>query len=203
MTDAPAATPRTIHVTLMSYEGDDFPDADRLFEAYVLELLGKTYPGARIEVSTAQGDTRVFLDGEEDRDLAAEIGADWWTAFCETLPGEDACAGHPLTIEVETRVGSPRPTATDVTGGVDCDAEVWLVDEAGERHGFRGEVTYAPDLGRSGDLAPYGGAVDHWMSDELVRALRTPWVAAHPRLVEAIVESLAGGPGVEQIAVEI
>lgn len=74
-----------INVTLSAYEGDKFPDADELFEQYVLGELRRQYPTARIDISTAQGRTRVFVDGEPDQALASEIASDWWTAFCESF----------------------------------------------------------------------------------------------------------------------
>lgn len=75
--------PSRINVTLSTYEGDAFPDADELFEAYVLAELKRQHPAAVIDVSTAQGQSRVVIDGEPDQALAQEIGADWWAAFCE------------------------------------------------------------------------------------------------------------------------
>ena len=72
---------RTIHVTLSPYEGDSFPDADSLFEDYVLAELARQHPSTKIEVSTALGKTRVFIDGEPDDDMAAEIGCEWWDRF--------------------------------------------------------------------------------------------------------------------------
>jgi hypothetical protein len=76
-------SPRKIHVTLSAYEGDDFPNADDLFENYVLAELHRQHPNAHVEISTAQGSTRMFVDGEPNQDLAQEIGSDWWSAFCE------------------------------------------------------------------------------------------------------------------------
>lgn len=104
-----------------------------------------------------------------------------------------------MTITIETRVENPRPTTTGVTGGVDYDASLWVTDEAGERSHWGGELTYAP--GADGALQPYGGSVDHWIGDSLMDAIRTPWIAAHERLVAAIVRSLGDGPGVETIEV--
>lgn len=74
-----------INVTLSAYEGDGWPEADDLFEGYVREELQRQHPGALIDVSTAQGSTRVFVDGEPDQQLAQEIAADWWAAFCESF----------------------------------------------------------------------------------------------------------------------
>ena len=75
-------TANRINVTLSAYEGDSFPNADELFEAYVLAELTRQHPTAKIDVSTAQGRTRVSIDGEPDQDLASEIAADWWEQFC-------------------------------------------------------------------------------------------------------------------------
>ncbi len=138
--------------------------------------------------------------GLED-DAWEEISDVWCAGFARGYRAAHAAAvaAHP-TIVVETRVTGHRPTEYGVRNGVDYDAELWVTD-AGVRHAWQGALTYAPDPGRAGELAPYGGAIDHWMSAELVRALRTPWVAAHQRLVDAIVQSLGDGPGVETITV--
>lgn len=105
-----------------------------------------------------------------------------------------------ITVHVTTRVESPSPTSTDVEGGVDYQAEIRLVDEAGQAHRWSGQVTYAPDH-EAGRLRPVGDSRDCWISRELLAALETPWVAAHDDLVRRIVRSLGGGPSVESYEV--
>jgi hypothetical protein len=78
-----------INVTLSAYEGSGFPNADEQFEQFVLATLVATYPDATIEVSTAQGSTRVFVDGEPNEELAQEIGSDWWEAFCASSSSDE------------------------------------------------------------------------------------------------------------------
>lgn len=106
-----------------------------------------------------------------------------------------------IEITVTTRVTRPRPTGTDVNLGVDYDAELSVTDEAGVTSMWTGELTYAP--GHDGNLEPYGNGLDHWMTHGIIKALETPWIAAHERLVDAIVESLGGGEGVETIQVSL
>jgi hypothetical protein len=106
-----------------------------------------------------------------------------------------------ITITVHTSIATPRPTTTGVRDGIDYDAELVIIDEVGETRRWSGELTYAP--GRDGALVPYGGQLDHWVSDSLLRALRTPWIAAHKALVDQIVESLSTGPGREMFKVKL
>ncbi len=115
----------------------------------------------------------------------------------------DALKAPAISVLVSTRVHRPRPTAHGVRGGRDYGAELSIEDESGVTHRWSGELTYAPDPWSGGEFRPYGGQIDHWMSSELVRALRTPWVSAHPRLVAEIVRSLGGGPGVEAFQVAL
>lgn len=107
------------------------------------------------------------------------------------------------TITIETSVSNPRPTDVGVRDGVDYDAELWVTDETGERFGWRGELTYAPAQHDHDQLVPYGGGIDHWMSSDLISAIRTPWIAAHQSLVDAIVQSLGSGEGNETIEVRL
>lgn len=105
------------------------------------------------------------------------------------------------TITISTRVESPRPTSTSVSRGVDFDGVLSVVDETGERYSWRGTLTYAPDgLGR---LAPFGDGLDHWMSAGLAGAVAAPWIAAHDVVVRAIVDSLGGGAGAEDVVVDL
>lgn len=110
-----------------------------------------------------------------------------------------------LEILVETRVGRPRPTITGVRDGVDFDADLWITDECGDRYHWRGALTYAPapDPRQGGELVPYGGDVDHWMSGSLVAALRAPWIAAHADLVDAVVAQLGTGEGAATVSVQV
>jgi len=71
-----------LNVYLSTYEGDNFPDADELFETYVRSQLRLQYPEADVLVSTGQGNTKVFADGMPDEALASEICQDWWETFC-------------------------------------------------------------------------------------------------------------------------
>lgn len=107
-----------------------------------------------------------------------------------------------LTIAVTTRVENPSPTTTGVKDGVDYDAEMMVTDEAGATYKWRGAVTYAPAQ-YDGKLVPYGPSIDHWMSGPLVKAINTPWIAAHSKLVKAIVKSLGGGEGTESFDVTV
>lgn len=105
------------------------------------------------------------------------------------------------TITVTTRVETPTPTRTDVADGIDYSAEIQITDEIGEKHRWVGAVTFAPDH-VNGGLVPVGDSIDCWMTAPLVKAIETPWVAAHPALVKAIVKSLRGGAGVETFEIE-
>ena len=105
-------------------------------------------------------------------------------------------------LTVTTRVENPSPTTTDITDGVDYDAEIQIIDEAGIKTVWHGHVTFAPDR-VNGGLAPTGDSIDCWMSADLVKAIETPWVAAHKSLVRAIVKSLHGGVGVETFEIEV
>lgn len=79
-----------INVTLSAYEGDAFPDADTLYEAFVRERLAELYPTATVNVSTAQGRTKVYAyptagkpwDDEISQDLTTECAVTWWEEFC-------------------------------------------------------------------------------------------------------------------------
>lgn len=106
-----------------------------------------------------------------------------------------------MKVFVRTRVKNPRPTATGVRNGIDYDAELWVQDEVGEVYAWHGGLTYAPD--HDGRLVPYGNRLEMWMEHSLSKALNEPWIAAHRRLVEAIVASLGGGEGNEEFEVEL
>jgi hypothetical protein len=105
------------------------------------------------------------------------------------------------TIAITTVVENPRPTSTGVAKGVDYDADIMVTDEAGITTRWRGELTYAPQ--HDGTLVPYGNSVDYWMSGSLIKALNTPWIAAHSKLVKAITKSLGGGEGTESFDVSL
>ena len=107
-----------------------------------------------------------------------------------------------ITVTVTTRVENPTPTTTDITDGVDYNAEIHITDEAGTKTAWQGHVTFAPDH-VNGGLAPTGDAIDCWMSAHLIKAIETPWVAAHESLVRAIVKSLSDGAGVETFEIEV
>ncbi len=102
-----------------------------------------------------------------------------------------------MTITIETLVTRPRSTDTGVRDGVDYDAKVRITDASGTRV-LDGELTYAPDS-YSGELVPYGPAVDYWMSGRLMASLR----AIGGAVERAIIESLAGGKGFETIEVTL
>lgn len=106
-----------------------------------------------------------------------------------------------MVIKVTTRIQSPRPTSTDVPNGVDYDVELWVIDEVGATNRWDGEVTYAPN--HEGNLVPYGDGLDHWLSGSLISAIDKSWLSAHPRLVKAIVNSLANGEGVDEFEVTL
>lgn len=105
-------------------------------------------------------------------------------------------------ITIATNVTNARPTTTGVSDGVDYDAEVAVTDEDGITTRWSGKLTYAPTR-YDGGLAPFGDAVDHWMSDSLLKAINEPWIAAHGKLTKAIIKSLGSGEGAESIDVEI
>lgn len=75
----------TINVTLAAYEGDDFPEADGGYEAYVRAYLAREYPEAAINVSTAQGFTKVFVNGAPDDHLRYYLSNELWSEFCSTF----------------------------------------------------------------------------------------------------------------------
>lgn len=105
-------------------------------------------------------------------------------------------------ITITIRVENPRPTRTDVDGGVDYDAAIAVTDEAGVTSRWSGHVTYEPDP-VNGGLVPTGHARDCWMSSDLIAAIETSWIAAHDQIVHAIVKSLGGGEGVETFEVAL
>src|SRR4051812_36862638 len=107
--------------------------------------------------------------------------------------------GRGIKIRVETIVRNARPTSYDVHDGVDYDAWLTVTDEAGITSAWRGELTYSPD--HDGNLVPYGTSIHTWMSAGLIRGVREPWIAAHDRLVDAIIEALGGGVGEEEFTV--
>lgn len=107
-----------------------------------------------------------------------------------------------MTIIVTTRVGNPSPTVTDTPDGIDYAAEIHVTDEAGITSVWQGSLIFAPDRINRG-FAPVGDSRDCWMSPEMIQAIETPWIAAHEHLVNAIVESLRSGEGIETFEVEV
>lgn len=102
-----------------------------------------------------------------------------------------------MAITIKTSVENPRPTTTGVRDGVDFDATVYLAEEGVEWR-FTITLTCVPAADDPRYLVPYGTSVDQWMS-------KSPrnwpaWAQAHEKV---IVESLAGGEGVEEIEVEL
>lgn len=102
-----------INVTLGAYEGDDWPNADELYEDYIREQLAERYPTAKLDVSSAQGRTQVYVDGEPDEDLRQLCSTVWWDEFC--------AAGQPVADE---RTSEPHDDgAPDPDLGYDPDEE--------------------------------------------------------------------------------
>ena len=81
-----------INIYLSPYEGDDFPDADDLYEDFVLDAAHHLYPDAEIDVVTRLGKTEVFVyvDGKpadfEGEEMTAMCEVDWWEEFCNDHP---------------------------------------------------------------------------------------------------------------------
>jgi hypothetical protein len=103
-----------------------------------------------------------------------------------------------MTITIETLVTRPRNTDTGVRDGVDYDAEVRITDADGAVRQLTGELTYAPDA-YSGELRPYGPAVDYWMTGRLMADV----ASLGGEIARTIIASLAGGKGRETIEVTL
>jgi hypothetical protein len=201
LTDNPATTK-----VATAYRPNDSNGVPSRYIATITRNNRRCYPAERYAVTQIDQRTGVAGDWasavqhapteEAALALASSLG---YSEVVRVTPGDQR---PQVKITIETSVARPRPTTTGVPHGIDYDADLWITDEAGVRHHWAAGLTYAPDPGR-GDLVPYGNAIDHWMGDELVSAIRRPWVAAHPRLVEVIINSLGDGPGDETIEVTL
>lgn len=97
-----------INVQLSAYEGDAFPNADDLYQAWVQARLEKLYPGVKIDVVTMLGQTHVWAypsAGPADYDVSNELTslckADWWEEFCDSFRTESAwLAGELITRSI-------------------------------------------------------------------------------------------------------